>query len=140
MQHIMGPLIKMDEDEQAKQGRLAKTIAVFSFASKPKNKSAFSLFYTTAVTFPFVVTTFYWLILYPLGPLVDNEWVKALQLFVLININVVNSALALFEIMILSSVRKQKVALHIESSKKLADKGSLWVGISWAYSRYVLST
>lgn len=59
-----------------------------------------------AVMFPFVVTTFYWLILYPLGPSVDNEWVKALQFFVFININVVNSALVLFEIMILSSVRK----------------------------------
>ena len=104
---------------------------------RAKNQILFSIFYTTAVTLPFVVTIGFWLILVPTSPAFDHVNPEAipsvffattvprppveggaegnpfrdgaLKAFVLININAINTVIALLEILVLSSVRKQKV-------------------------------
>lgn len=106
---------------------------------KAKNHLLFSIFYTAAVTLPFVVTIVFWLILVPTASAFDHIDPKssmpfclrttaprppvhggakgnpfgdgALKAFVLININAINTIIALVEILVLSSVRKQRVIL-----------------------------
>jgi len=104
---------------------------------RAKNPILFSIFYTATVTLPFVVTIVFWLILVPtkatvnhVGPMAigktHHETIAprppveggaegnpfrdgALKAFVLINVNAFNTVIALLEILVLSSVRKQKV-------------------------------
>jgi hypothetical protein len=72
---------------------------------------ALSIFYTAAVTSPFVVTTAYWLYLFPISDFVSKAplWPRFLQYFQIANSSIINSFIAFLEIMVLSSVRKQKV-------------------------------
>ena len=57
-----------------------------------------------------MISIAYWLVLYPPDPVIDYKGkAEALHHFVLISITVVNSMIAIMEIMVLSSVRKQKV-------------------------------
>ena len=102
-----------------------------------KRRVAFSILYTAAVTVPFLVTGLYWLVLFQPNPGVGTVGgvnvevgtftssmlsfapllvrfdklctVQALHYFVLINVYGFNSIIALVEIMVLSSARKQKV-------------------------------
>lgn len=91
-----------------------------------KRHVACSLFYTAVVTLPFVTTMVYWLVLYRSNmSLAPRPVVKGLAMhrimgsvsfsgrclreFLVINLNLLNSVIALVEIMVLSSVRKQKV-------------------------------
>lgn len=80
-----------------------------------KRQIAFSIFYTAAVTFPFVVTIASWSFLDPLKSSVRSAWPRPLVLFIIANFNGVNSAIALLEVMILSSVPKQQVKPILES-------------------------
>ena len=112
------------------RGFLAKVKAAVSIPThtdvNSKRRIAFSLFYTTAVTLPFVTTVVFWLVLVSshtyLGPRAassavpmeqvlerDSLGVTFLRNFLIVNLNAINSVIALLEIMILSSVRKQKV-------------------------------
>lgn len=107
---------------------------------KAKSQILFSIFYTAAVTLPFVVTIVFWLILVPTASAFDHVGPRsstslyheltaprppvqggaegnplgdgALKAFVLISINAINTIIALSEILLLSSVRKQKV-IHL---------------------------
>ena len=113
----MAPQIKISQDERASGGVLAKLKSAFSIPTntsiKSKKRVSFSTFYTAAVTFPFVITLLYWLKLHHYTSDADEAAsVKALRLFVLISVNGVNSIIALVEIMVLSSVRKQKVRIR----------------------------
>jgi hypothetical protein len=111
-----------------------------------KSEIFFSIFYTAAVTLPFVVTIAFWLILVPTASAFDHVgrisstslYHKltaprppvqggaeenplgdgALKAFVLININAINTVVAVVEILVLSSVRKQKV-LHLPLQSSL---------------------
>ena len=70
----------------------------------------FAVFYTATVTFPFVVSISYWFVLYPSDPmLVQGGEDEPLHNFILISTTVLNSVIAFVEVMILSSVREQKV-------------------------------
>lgn len=115
---------------------------------KAKNHIIFSIFYTAAVTLPFVVTIVFWLILVPTASAFDHDGPRlmtslcprltalrppvqggaeenplgdvALKAFVLININAINTVIALVEILVLSSVRRQKVLyLALQSRLRL---------------------
>lgn len=114
---------------------------------KAKDYLLFSIFYTAAVTFPFVVTIVFWLILVPSEPMGNNIGGMiargldlerfaarppveggaegdpfrdgALKAFVLVNVNALNTVIALLEILVLSSVRKQKVQHSSSPIKQL---------------------
>lgn len=94
-----------------------------------KRLVACSVFYTAAVTLPYVTSVVYWLALYrsdtSLGPrpvaraLAMHQIIgslsfsgRILRKFLLVKLNVVNSIIALVEIMVLSSVRKQQGTLR----------------------------
>ena len=109
------------EDEQSTLAKVGKIFQI-PHSSSPREfrRMLFSLFYTAAVTFPFVDTLVHWLVLQNFrfenlpclnilvdhGHAFDGTLEKA---FILVNINAINSLVALFEILILSSVRKQMV-------------------------------
>lgn len=104
--------------------------------AKPKTGFLFSILYTAAVTIPLVITLVYWFVLRASNPdrapstllhlisfaagdsaqvsattsiHIASLGVKAISTFSSINMSVLNSVIALFEILVLSSVRKQKV-------------------------------
>ena len=91
-----------------------------------KRHIAFSLFDTAAVSLPFVTTVVFWLVLHRSntsfepnaagGSLPVDQAEEAysfggrfLKNFLVINLNAVNSVIALVKILVLSSARKQKV-------------------------------
>ena len=78
-------------------------------ATDYNSRLAFSIFYTCATTFPFIVTFLYWFVLeetkgheFHLGGVVG---------LVHVNMAGINAVIAFVEIMVLSSVRKQQVCL-----------------------------
>lgn len=76
-----------------------------------KRRLAFSLFYSAAITYPLVVTTTYWLYLFPANFQSDPPtWPRLLQYFVMANFYIINSIIAVMEVLLLSSVQVQKVA------------------------------
>ncbi|KAA6416403.1 MAG: hypothetical protein FRX48_01123 [Lasallia pustulata] len=92
---------------------------------KSKRHIAFSLFYTAAVSIPFVTTVVFWLVLHRSNTSFEPNAVggslpvdqaeeaysfggRFLQNFLFVNLNAVNSVIALVEIVVLSSVCKQK--------------------------------
>lgn len=113
LQHLLAPYGRLLPDEQAKGEILAQTQASVlvptSTDTSSKRYLVFSTFYTASVTFPFAVSIAYWLVLYPSDPVVDSGGKgRTLHRFVLISITVLNSGIALVEITVLSSIRKQK--------------------------------
>lgn len=116
----MAPHSRMNQDERRQNKLIVKAKAVVSIPKTSKTgssaRTAFSIFYTAAVTFPFVVSLVYWMILYPATPVPKDAslFVKILHYFILVNKNAVNSAFSLMEIMLLSSVRKQKVIIPLK--------------------------
>lgn len=113
LQHLLAPYGRLPPDEQAKGKILAQTQASVlvptSTDTSSKRYLVFSTFYTASVTFPFAVSIAYWLVLYPSDPVVDSGGKgRTLHRFVLISITVLNSGIALVEITVLSSIRKQK--------------------------------
>lgn len=69
-----------------------------------------STLHTASVTFPFVTSIVYWLLLHPSESIFDHGGKGGkFDNFVLISTTVLNSAIAFVEVMVLSSVRKQKV-------------------------------
>ena len=113
--HLVGAHSQLPPREQAKGRVLAH---VQNFFSIPKNTNAdskkrlaFSLFYSAATTFPLVVTTTYWLYLFPEDFQPDPPtWPRLLQCFVMANFYIINSIIAIVEAVLLSSVQMQKVA------------------------------
>ena len=78
------------------------------------------LFYAAAVTFPIVVTIASWSFLHPLDSSSNSgAWSRTLILFVTVNIHIVNAVIALAEILVLSSVRKQRVGSFLRPSIRL---------------------
>ena len=70
----------------------------------------FSTLHTASVTFPFVTSIFYWLVLHPSESIFDHARKgENFENFVLISTTVLNSTIAFVEVMVLSSPRKQKV-------------------------------
>ena len=112
----MSPRNRLPPNEQAKGICLARLQASLSIPTSASNASttAFSLFYTAAVTFPFVVTTTFWLYLFPSSGFSDSMpfWAQFLQYFRIANEAFMNSVTALLEIFVLSSVRKQSVCFY----------------------------
>ncbi len=103
-----------------------------------KNAIVFSIFYTTAVTIPFVVTIVFWLIMIPSQPFSKPDGPSSMRFhtsspddrppveggiedhpfsrgffkaFMFINLHAINSLIALVEIFFLNSVKKQAVGL-----------------------------
>lgn len=117
MQHLLGfPSLadRLSPEEQAKGRYLAKVQKAFSLPTGveigSKKPIAFTLFYTAAVTFPLVVTIASWSFLDPLDSSIGlSSWPRLMVLFIIVNLNGINSVIAILEIMILSSVHKQKV-------------------------------
>jgi len=134
MQHLLGfpsPANRLPPEEQAKGKYLARMQKAFSIPSDTdvasKKRIAFSLFYTAAVTFPFVVTIASWSFLNPLSSSVGPPfWPTPVILFIIVNFNVVNSAIALLEVMTLSSVHKQKVKT-LYKPRNIANLFSRWL-------------
>lgn len=113
LQHLLAPYGRLPPEEQTKGKFLAQIQAGLSIPKstdiQSKRSSVFSTFYTASVTFPFVISIAYWLLLFPSAPVPEHGSKRqALYYFVLINVTVINSVTALVEIMVLSSVRKQK--------------------------------
>ena len=107
LQHLFWPRYREDSDD----GLLTRVKNIFSIprttAFNSKNRLAFSIFYTCATTFPYVVTFLYWFVLndgtgciFKLGPI---------QAMMHVNMYGIGAVIALVETMILSSVRKQQV-------------------------------
>lgn len=117
MQHLLGfpsPADRLPPEEQAKGRYFAKMQKALSIPTDAdigsKKAIAFSLFYTAAVTLPLVVTIASWSFLDPLdSPVEPSFWPRLVVLFTIANLNGVNSAIAFLEIILLSSVRKDKV-------------------------------
>lgn len=112
------------------RGFLAKVKAVVLIPTttdvNSKRNMAFSLFYTAAVTLPLFSTIVFWLAVHRsitspghkaiARPIPVDQIVEAysfggrfLRDFLIINLNAFNSVIAFVEILVLSSVRKQKV-------------------------------
>lgn len=112
-EHLMGSRSRLPPDEQAKGVFLAHVQAAFSIptSTSDTSKMAFSMFYTAAVTFPFVITITSWLYLSPIDDSIQASSVvpRAMQYFSIASSSVFNSVIAFSEIVALSSVRKQKV-------------------------------
>jgi len=119
----MGPRSRLPPHEQAKGAVLAHIQAAFSIPNTTSNtsKMAFSMIYTAAVTFPFVVTVTSWLYLLPIDDAVPALAVppQVLRCFSIATSSVINSVIAFIEIVVLSSVRKQKVDLYLDCSSIL---------------------
>ena len=107
LQHLFWPRYREDSDD----GLLTRLKNIFSIprttAFNAKNRLAFSVFYTCATTFPYVVTFLYWFVLndgtgriFNLGPI---------QAMMHVNMYGIGAVISLVETMILSSVRKQQV-------------------------------
>lgn len=119
MQHLLGfpsPANRLPPEEQAKGRVFARMQKAFSIPMdsdvNSKGQVAFSLFYAAVVTLPFVVSIASWSFLNPLGSSIGPpNWPRAVVLFLVINFNVVNSVISLFEVTVLSSVRKQEVSI-----------------------------
>lgn len=117
MQHLLGfpsPADRLPPEEQAKGRYLAKMQKALSIPTDAdigsKKPIAFSLFYTATVTFPLVVTIASWSFLDPLdSPIEPPFWPRLSVIFIIANLNGVNSAIAVLEMTILSSVHKRKV-------------------------------
>ena len=112
----MGPPSVLPPKEQAKGRYLARLQAAISMPlstdANSRRRMAFTFFYTVSTTFPFVVTIASWSFLDPLSfPTRSVSLPKPTLLFLAINVNVVNSIIAAFEILVLGSVRKQKVII-----------------------------
>lgn len=74
-----------------------------------RRNSVFSSLHTASVTFPFVTSIFYWLVLHPSESIFDHARKgDNFENFVLISTTVLNSVIAFVDVMVLSSVRKQK--------------------------------
>ena len=70
----------------------------------------FSILHTASVTFPFVTSIVYWLVLHPSESIFDHARKGGnFDHFVLISTTVLNSSIAFVEVMVLSSGRMQKV-------------------------------
>ncbi|MCJ1317058.1 hypothetical protein MMC15_002379 [Xylographa vitiligo] len=106
LQHLFWPRYTEDFDD----GLLTRLKNIFSIprttAFNAGNRLAFSVFYTCATTFPYVVTFLYWFVLndgtgriFTLG---------SIQAMMHVNMYGIGAAIALVETMILSSVRKQQ--------------------------------
>lgn len=113
--HLVGAHFQLPPREQAKGSVLAHMQNFFSIPKNTnadsKKRLAFSLFYSAATTYPLVVTTTYWLYLFPTSFQSDPAtWPRLLQYFVMANFYIVNSIIAIVEVMLLSSVQVQKVA------------------------------
>ena len=126
LQHLVEPRY-FREGEEAEGSVLSQVEAFLEppklMALDSKKCIIFSVFYTAAVTFPFLVTVMYWLVLFHPDPsaypvhLLDAALQSStaptntvvLRYFVLVNVYGFNAMIALFEIMLLSSARKQKV-------------------------------
>ena len=110
----MAPYGRLPLDEQAKGRFLARIQASLSAPTsndvRSKRVFVFSKLYTTSVTFPFVVSIVYSLVLYHLDPVL-GQWGKgdALHRLVLMSTTIFNSAIAFVDILVLSSVPNQKV-------------------------------
>ena len=84
--------------------------APMSDTSDSRSSSVFSTLHTASVTFPFVTSIVYWLVLHPSESIFDHARKGGnFDNFVLISTTVLNSAIAFVEVMVLSSVRMQKV-------------------------------
>ncbi|KAL9127767.1 MAG: hypothetical protein Q9217_003425 [Psora testacea] len=148
MQHLMVPHCRIAQDESAKGGIVVTLKSAFAILVnkdiKSKTHQFFSAFYTAAVTFPFVITILYWLKLYSHIPEADESArVRSLRLFVLSSVNGINSVIALIEIMILSSVRKQRpLWVHVSSMVTVVILYVLWTIIGryatkqWVYKYF----
>lgn len=131
MQHYLMPHRRKVHIAGEDRGFLAKVRTAISIPTTTDVNSkchvTCSLFYTAAVTLPFATSVVFWLVLYRsntslgpravAGPLPVDQAVEAysfsgklLREFLDINLNAVNSIIALVEIMLLGSVRKQKVS------------------------------
>ena len=113
--HLVGAHSHLPPREQAKGRVLAHMQNIFSIPKNTnvnsKRRLAFSLFYSAATTFPLVVTTTYWLYLFPADFQLDPPtWPRLLQCFVMGNFCIINSIIAVVEVVLLSSVQMQKVA------------------------------
>ena len=113
--HLIGAHSQLPLREQAKGRVLAHMQNFFSIPKNTnadsKRRLAFSLFYSAATTYPLVVTTTYWLYLFPKSFQSDPAtWPRLLQYFVMANFYIVNSIIAILEVILLSSVQVQKVA------------------------------
>lgn len=121
-------------------GRILIAFSIPSTSStRHKTLMVFSIFYTVVVTTPFVVSIIYWFILGALNSSFDSLTMlhvpsamardlvqekdsvsmgitvireKVLRTFVSLNIHTLNSVIALLEILVLSSVHKQKVGMR----------------------------
>ncbi|MCJ1301192.1 hypothetical protein MMC08_003991 [Hypocenomyce scalaris] len=151
VQHYMTPHRQPVRIAGDDRGFLAKVKAAVSIPThtdvNSKRRIAFSLFYTTAVTLPFVTTVVFWLVLVSshtyLGPRAassavpmeqvlerDSLGVTFLRNFLIVNLNAINSVIALLEIMILSSVRKQKpFGTHLSGLLLLTVLYLAWAGV-----------
>lgn len=93
--------------------RVIKAVSIPSSTStRSKRRLAFSIFYAAANSFPFPTSVVYWLALFTSEPLEDHGItidVVFLRYWVTVNVSAVNSGIAFVEIILLSSVREQKV-------------------------------
>ncbi|KAM0800432.1 hypothetical protein BDR22DRAFT_247878 [Usnea florida] len=77
--------------------------------SDSRSSSVFSILHTASVTFPFVTSIVYWLVLHPSRSIFDHARKGGnFNHFVLISTTVLNSVIAFVEVMVLSSGRMQK--------------------------------
>ena len=112
-------------------------------STEPNSKKmlAFSVFYTAASTFPFLVTIIYWLCLFHPEPAEIGH--IALRYFILVNVYGVTAIIAFLEIVLLNSARKQKVrqsSNHRGCFGILTDTFSRMLNTSKASSLLSLST
>ena len=114
MQHLNGPPNPLFPSEEAKRrcftGLQTALLIPTHTEITSKRRTAFTFMYSAVTTFPIVVTIASWSFLHPSNvSLPSVSWSRPLLLFLVINVNIVNSIIALIEAVILSSVQKQKV-------------------------------
>ena len=87
----------------------------------------FTIFYTTTVTIPFVVSIAYWLVLHRFDHMIDQGSMgDALYRFLFISTTMLNSVIAFVEVMFLNSVRKQKVFTFSLRRTNFANISRIW--------------
>ena len=116
MEHLIKPPSRFYSEEQSKRRCLARLQSGLSIPRstdpKSKRRTAFSLLYIMAVVFPIVISIASWSFLRPWELLSSStKWPKALGRLIVANLNVVNSVIALLEVVALSSLPKHKVTL-----------------------------
>lgn len=121
----MGSPSRLPPGEQAKGRYLARLQKALSIPTETdinsRKHKAFTILYIAAVTFPSIVTLISWGFLHPLRPTSrPTPLSKSVTIFVLVNINIVNSVIALLEVLLLSSVCRQKVD-YLRQSDSMAD-------------------